>query len=102
MRQILTEKSVFRFPMSDALGHQVGDPKAWQEGGAAFSSLRTDRETAVQLVDSLPPSGYEIDLAIDCDDGLSRRLSPIVRNSLGISSEFCPGESARARGEPFA
>jgi hypothetical protein len=71
-------------------------------GRRRFLVFEDDREIAVQLVDSFPTSGYEIDLAIDCDDGLSRGLSPIVRNSLGISSEFCPGESARARGEPFA
>jgi hypothetical protein len=71
-------------------------------GRRRFLVFEDDRETAVHLVDSLPTSGYEVDLAIDCGDGLRRGLSPIVRNSLGISSEFCPGESARARGEPFA
>src|SRR5713226_4950386 len=37
--------------------------------------IEDDHETAVQLVDSLATSGYEVDLAIDGADGLSRGRS---------------------------
>ncbi|MGH6839692.1 MAG: winged helix-turn-helix domain-containing protein [Methylocella sp.] len=34
--------------------------------------IEDDRETAEQLVEALAASGYEVDLAVDGDDGLSR------------------------------
>ena len=37
--------------------------------------IEDDRETAEQLVDSLATSGYEVDLAVDGEDGLSRARS---------------------------
>ncbi len=37
--------------------------------------IEDDQETAAQLVDSLASSGYEVDLAIDGADGLSRGRS---------------------------
>jgi two-component system, OmpR family, response regulator len=37
--------------------------------------IEDDRETAEQLVDSLTTNGYEVDLAFDGDDGLSRGRS---------------------------
>ena len=37
--------------------------------------IEDDRETAEQLVDSLAMSGYEVDLAVDGDGGLSRGRS---------------------------
>jgi two-component system OmpR family response regulator len=37
--------------------------------------IEDDRETAEQLVDSLAASGYDVDLAVDGDDGLSRGRS---------------------------
>jgi DNA-binding response OmpR family regulator len=37
--------------------------------------IEDDRETAEQLVDSLATSGYEVDLAVDGKDGLSRARS---------------------------
>jgi len=40
--------------------------------------IEDDQETAAQLVDSLASSGYEVDLAIDGADGLSRRAPPIT------------------------
>jgi two-component system OmpR family response regulator len=37
--------------------------------------IEDDPETAEQLVDSLATSGYQVDLAVDGDEGLSRGLS---------------------------
>jgi two-component system, OmpR family, response regulator len=37
--------------------------------------IEDDRETAEQLVEALAASGYEVDLAVDGDDGLSRGRS---------------------------
>jgi len=37
--------------------------------------IEDDHETAEQLVDSLSASGYQVDLAVDGDDGLSRGRS---------------------------
>jgi two-component system OmpR family response regulator len=37
--------------------------------------IEDDRETAEQLVDSLAASGYQVDLAVDGNDGLSRGRS---------------------------
>jgi two-component system, OmpR family, response regulator len=37
--------------------------------------IEDDRETAEQLVDSLAASGYDVDLAVDGDDGLNRGRS---------------------------
>jgi two-component system, OmpR family, response regulator len=37
--------------------------------------IEDDRETAEQLVEALATSGYEVDLAVDGDDGLSRGRS---------------------------
>jgi Response regulator receiver domain len=37
--------------------------------------IEDDRETAEQLVDSLATSGYQVDLAVDGNDGLSRGRS---------------------------
>ena len=37
--------------------------------------IEDDRETAEQLMDSLAMSGYEVDLAVDGDGGLSRGRS---------------------------
>jgi two-component system OmpR family response regulator len=37
--------------------------------------VEDDRETAEQLVDSLATSGYQVDLAVDGDDGLRRARS---------------------------
>jgi len=37
--------------------------------------IEDDRETAEQLVESLASSGYEVDLAVDGDEGLSRGRS---------------------------
>jgi two-component system OmpR family response regulator len=37
--------------------------------------IEDDRETAEQIVDSLAASGYEVDLAVDGSDGLSRARS---------------------------
>jgi two-component system, OmpR family, response regulator len=37
--------------------------------------IEDDRETAEQLVEALATSGYEVDLAVDGDDGLSRARS---------------------------
>src|ERR1700738_1519879 len=37
--------------------------------------IEDDQETAAQLVDSLATNGYEVDLAIDSADGLSRGRS---------------------------
>jgi two-component system OmpR family response regulator len=40
------------------------------EGQRRILVLEDDRETAEQLVDSLSNSGYQVDLAVDGDDGL--------------------------------
>jgi CheY-like chemotaxis protein len=37
--------------------------------------IEDDRETAEQLVEALATNGYEVDLAVDSDDGLSRGRS---------------------------
>jgi two-component system OmpR family response regulator len=37
--------------------------------------IEDDRETAEQIVESLAASGYDVDLAVDGDDGLSRARS---------------------------
>ena len=35
--------------------------------------IEDDRETAEQLVEALATNGYEVDLAVDSDDGLEPR-----------------------------
>jgi two-component system, OmpR family, response regulator len=45
------------------------------EGQRRILVLEDDRETAQQLVDSLSNSGYQVDLAVDGDDGLRRGRS---------------------------
>ena len=37
--------------------------------------IKDDRETAEQIVEFLAASGYEVDLAVDGDEGLSRARS---------------------------
>ena len=45
------------------------------EGQRRILVLEDDRETAQQLVNSLSNSGYQVDLAVDGDDGLRRGRS---------------------------
>jgi two-component system, OmpR family, response regulator len=45
------------------------------EGQRRILVLEDDRETAQQLVDSLSNGGYQVDLAVDGDDGLLRGRS---------------------------
>jgi len=45
------------------------------EGQRRILVLEDDRETAQQLVDSFSNSGYQVDLAVDGDDGLLRGRS---------------------------
>jgi two-component system OmpR family response regulator len=45
------------------------------EGQRRILVVEDDRETAEQLVDSLSNSGYQVDLAVDGDDGLRRGRS---------------------------
>jgi two-component system OmpR family response regulator len=76
MRQFLTEKSVFGFPIL----WQDDWAMIWRCEGVVTGRCRIlviedDRETAEQLLDSLATSGYEVDLAVDGDDGLSRGRS---------------------------
>ena len=53
----------------------MGDTRSWLEGDVVFSSLRSDSETAQQIVDSLTTTGYRVDLAVDGNDGLRRGIS---------------------------
>jgi two-component system, OmpR family, response regulator len=43
-----------------------------QGGRCRILVIEDDRETADQIVEALAASGYEVDLAVDGDDGLSR------------------------------
>ena len=45
------------------------------EGQRRILVLEDDHETAQQLVDSLSNSGYQVDLAVDGEDGLRRGRS---------------------------
>jgi two-component system, OmpR family, response regulator len=49
--------------------------RSMAEGQRRILVLEDDRETAEQLVDSLSNSGYQVDLAVDGDDGLRRGRS---------------------------
>src|SRR5262249_23919206 len=51
------------------------DLRSMAEGQRRILVLEDDRETAQQLVDSLSNSGYQVDLAVDGEDGLRRGRS---------------------------
>ena len=66
---------------SNAIEHRFGDAKAWQAkawqqgGAAAFSSSRTTARRPNTSWISLATSGYQVDLAVDGNDGLCRARS---------------------------
>src|SRR6516162_9985800 len=49
--------------------------RSMAEGQRRILVIEDDRETAEQLVDLLSNSGYQVDLAVDGDDGLRRGRS---------------------------
>jgi two-component system OmpR family response regulator len=60
---------------SNARGYRFGDAKIVAATQRRILVIEDDRETAEQLVDSLAASGYQVDLAVDGNDGLSRGRS---------------------------
>ena len=60
---------------SDALAYWFGESEIMVGGRRRILVIEDDSETAEQLVDFLSTSGYQVDLASDGNDGLSRGSS---------------------------
>ena len=69
-------------PVPNPVGGKVWKCKRMTEARRRILVIEDDRETADQLVESLATSGYQVDLAIDGDTGLSRGRSAEYASSL--------------------
>jgi two-component system OmpR family response regulator len=72
MRQFLTKKLVSRFSDDARMLPMVRRSEVMAVARRRILVVEDDSETAEQLVESLATSGYQVDLAIDGNDGLSR------------------------------
>src|SRR5580704_5361982 len=80
MRQFLTNKLVFGLSVHGRMPRAQAFEYCWRRrtmagGRRRILVVEDDLETAEQLVDSLATNGYQVDLAVDGDDGLKRGRS---------------------------